>query len=97
MAASNAKLLLYMSAVAAPFPLRVRDALRLIGDPPRLQLLALRRHIRKAKYLDALWVWDQEQIRKFETGAASAHVRAEIDKVKAALKTLNPGPPAPTL
>jgi len=88
---SNAKLLLYLGAVAATFPPKVRGALSMIGDPPRVQLLALRRYIRKAKSLDAQWVWDQEQIRAFEHGAASAHVRAEIDKVKSAFTTLNPG------
>ena len=95
MADTNAKLLLYVNAVAGTFPLtdgdKVREALRMIGDPPRLQLLALRRYIRKAKSLDAQWAWDQAHILKFENGAESAPIRAEIRKVKTAFETLNPG------
>jgi hypothetical protein len=91
----NAKLLLYLDATAATFPLtdanKVRQALGMIGDPPCLQLLALRRYIRKAKSLDAQWAWDRDQVWKFEHGAESTAVRADIDRVQSAFARLNPG------
>src|SRR5262249_60521233 len=51
------------------------------------QLLALRRYIRKAKDLDAQWVWSHEQINAHQ----AARVRMEIDKVRKKFEELNPG------
>jgi hypothetical protein len=84
------KLGLYQGLVAKAFPLKVQDALRMI-DKPDLQLLALRRYIRKATGLDAQWVWSDQQINAYENSPAFARVRVEIDKVRKTFEELNPG------
>lgn len=90
MADPDTKLSTYQSAVARTFPPKVHEALRMIGHPP-LQLLALRRYVRKAGHLDAQWAWSHQQIRGYETGPQGARVRAEIEKVKRKFEELNPG------
>ena len=99
MANPNEKVDLYFSAVAKTFPPKVQEALRMIGDPAlgagpdsrARQLLALRRYVRKAKGLEAQWVWSHEQIKHYEASPEFARVRTEIAKVKNQFEELNPG------
>jgi hypothetical protein len=86
----SAKLANYQSAVAKTFPLKAQQALRLIGAPP-LELLALRRYIRKGEELNTQWVWDHQQIKAYEESPKATKVRAEIAKVKKKFEELNPG------
>jgi hypothetical protein len=62
----------------------------MIGSPP-LEVLALRRYIRKAKGLDAQWVWSHEEIQSYEFSPKAARVRFEVEKVKKKFEELNPG------
>ncbi len=86
----NDKVNVYFNLVARTFPPKVQEALRLIGSPAH-QLLALRRYIRKAKGLDAQWVWSDEQIHSYERSPQFARVRIEIEKVRKKFEENNPG------
>jgi hypothetical protein len=92
MANTNEKLSAYYREVATTFPPKVQEALKMIADPP-LELLALRRYVRKDddKELDAQWVWSAEQIRKFEHSAEFKRTNVQIEKVKTAFEDLNDG------
>jgi hypothetical protein len=90
MATPNEKLDAHFSAIAQTFPPKVQEALRMIGNPAR-QLLALRRYIRKAKGLEAQWVWSHEQINSYQASPHFARVRMEIEKVRKKFEELNPG------
>jgi hypothetical protein len=90
MSSLNEKLQLHFNAVATTFPPKVQEALRMIGLPA-LQILALRRYIRKAKGLDAQWVWSHEQISSYKASPQFARVRSEIEKVKTTFEKMNPG------
>jgi hypothetical protein len=81
---------LHFKLVAETFPPKVQEALEMIGKPT-LQLLALRRYIRKAKDLSAQWVWSQEQIHSYEASKQFTQVRLEIEKVRKTFEGLNPG------
>src|SRR5262249_44729870 len=84
------KLDVYADAIARTLPAKVQVALQKIGNPAR-ELLALRRYVRKAKGLDAQWVWSDEQIKAYEASPWAVQVNAEIDKVKKKFAELNPG------
>jgi len=86
----NKRVEAYSDAVATTFKSKVQDALQKIGEPP-LQLLALRRYIRKARDLDSQWVWSHEQIATYEHSPEFVQVRHEIQKVVRKFEELNPG------
>jgi hypothetical protein len=86
----NAKLSNYQRAAAKLFPQKVEEALRLIGDSS-LELLALRRYVRKAGQLDAQWVWDHQHIREYEVGPQAMRVQGEIAKVTRKFEEINRG------
>jgi hypothetical protein len=90
MADAYAKLGIYQNGVAKTFPPKVQEALRMIGEPSR-ELLALRRYIRKAKTLDAQWVWSPQQMKDYEHSPHAMQVRAEIAKVTKQFEKQNPG------
>lgn len=86
----NEKLDVYFNSVPKTFPPKVQEALRMIGTPA-LQLLALRRYIRKSKGLDSQWVWSHEQINVYQNSLQFTRVRSEIEKVRKKFEELNPG------
>src|SRR5438270_11760760 len=87
---ANVKLNNYQRALSNKFPPKVQEALRMIGTPP-LELLALRRYIRKGGQLNTQWVWSHEEIKKYEASPQALRVRHEIAKVKRKFEQMNPG------
>lgn len=90
MSTPKERLDLHFKLLAKTFPPKVQEALEMIGKPT-LQLLALRRYIRKAKDLNAQWVWSQEKIHSYEASKQFTQVRLEIEKVRKMFEGLNPG------
>src|SRR5262247_397001 len=86
----NPKLTAYYDVVANSFPANVREALRMIGSPLAVQLLALRRYIRKAKDLQKQWVWSDERIKAYAARQPEP-LGSQIKLVREKFTELNPG------
>jgi len=87
---SNTRVEVYLKMVAMSSQPKIQEALRMIGKPA-LQLLALRRYLRKTRGLDGQWVWSHEQIKSYEASPQFTRARQEIEKVRKQFENLNPG------
>ncbi|HEV2859411.1 MAG TPA: hypothetical protein VGX48_00235 [Pyrinomonadaceae bacterium] len=83
------KLDAYLDAAARSLDPRQQAALAKIPETPR-RLLALRGYLR-AGDPGGRWSWTDEEIARYKTTAEHAAALAEVEKVKAAFSSLNPG------
>ncbi len=88
-AESTGKLEAYAEAAARTLDPRQRDALAKIPEIPR-KLLALRGYLR-AGAVGNKWSWTEEEVARYKTTAEYGAALAEVEKVKAAFASSNPG------
>jgi hypothetical protein len=79
-----------MAAVAAQLDPRVAQTLARLDGTGR-QLVALRSYLRSASHLAERWSWTQEQIDAFEGSPEQHDLQQEIDRVRTAFVSANPG------
>ena len=79
-----------VAAVAVQLDPRVVQTLALLDGTGR-QLLALRSYLRSGPQLAERWSWTQEQIEAFEGSPEQRDLAREIDRIRTAFVTANPG------
>lgn len=80
----------YVTSISAQLDPRVAQTLPQLDGTGR-QLLALRSYLRNAHHLAERWSWTQEQIEAFQGSPAQRDLQQEIDRVRTAFVSANPG------
>jgi len=80
----------YVTSIGTELDPRVAPTLAKIDGTGR-QLLALRSYLRSASHLAERWSWTREQIEAFEGSPEQRDLQQEIDRVRTAFVTANPG------
>lgn len=80
----------YVTAIGERLDPRVARTLVQLDGTGR-QLLALRSYLRSAPHLAERWSWTREQIDAFEGSPEQCDLQQEIDKVRSAFVSANPG------
>ena len=88
--AAPASLQSYVASISAQLDPRVAQTLVQLDGTGR-QLLALRSYLRSASHLAERWSWTEEQIEAFEGSPEQRDLQQEIDRVRTAFVTANPG------
>ncbi len=83
------KLTSYYIDLALTFPSYVIETLNRIDND--LQILALRRYIRKRGDLNTQWAWSETRVKQYLNSPQYTQVRTKIDLVKTKFASMNPG------
>jgi hypothetical protein len=88
--ALRSKLNAYMEAAAGMLDPRPRSVLKQIPDRER-RLLAIQQYIRRRDSVEVRWAWTSSEIRAFKKREEYREMLVEIERVKKAFDSLNPG------